>query len=52
LVQEYRAWLNEQKLSPATVSLRLSPIRKLAQEMADNGLIDEHSRVGSSECRG
>jgi Phage integrase, N-terminal SAM-like domain len=52
LVQEYRAWLNEQKLSPATVNLRLSPIRKLAQEMADNGLIDEHSRVGSSECRG
>ena len=41
LVQEYRAWLNEQKLSPATVNLRLSPIRKLAQEMADNGLIDE-----------
>jgi site-specific recombinase XerD len=41
LVQEYRAWLNDQKLSPATVNLRLSPIRKLAQEMADNGLIDE-----------
>jgi integrase/recombinase XerD len=29
-----------QELSPATVNLRLSPIRKLAQEMADNGLLD------------
>jgi site-specific recombinase XerD len=41
LVQEYRTWLNSQELSPATVNLRLSPIRKLAQEMADNGLLDE-----------
>ena len=40
LVQEYRTWLDNQKLSPATVNLRLSPIRKLAQEMADNGLMD------------
>jgi site-specific recombinase XerD len=40
LVQEYRTWLNSQDLSPATVNLRLSPIRKLAQEMADNGLLD------------
>jgi integrase len=41
LVQQYRTWLvDNQKLSPATVNLRLSPIRKLAQEMADNGLID------------
>jgi integrase len=40
LVQEYRTWLNGQKLSPATVNLRLSPIRKLAQEMVDNGLLD------------
>jgi site-specific recombinase XerD len=40
LVQEYRTWLDNQKLSPATINLRLSPIRKLAQEMADNGLMD------------
>jgi len=32
---------NSQELSPATVNLRLSPICKLAQEMADNGLLDE-----------
>lgn len=40
LVHEYRTWLDNQKLSRATINLRLSPIRKLAQEMADNGLID------------
>jgi integrase len=27
-------------VSPSTVNLRLSPIRKLAREMADNGLLD------------
>src|ERR1700758_5159961 len=40
LVQEFRSWINEQNLAPATVNLRLTPIRKLAQEMADNGLMD------------
>ena len=39
LVQEYRAWLLAQGLAPATVNLRLSPLRKLAREMADNGLL-------------
>jgi hypothetical protein len=28
------------KLSPSTLNLRLSPLRKLAREMADNGLLD------------
>ena len=40
LVGEYRAHLLERKLSPSTLNLRLSPLRKLAREMADNGLID------------
>lgn len=31
LVQEYRAWLLARSLAPATVNLRLSPLRKLAQ---------------------
>ena len=34
-------WLVDgQKLSQATVNLQLSPIRKLAKEMVDNGLVD------------
>ena len=28
------------KLSPSTLNLRLSSMRKLAREMADNGLLD------------
>ncbi|MGI4830928.1 MAG: tyrosine-type recombinase/integrase [Janthinobacterium lividum] len=40
LVGEYRAALLEAGLSPATLNLRLAPIRRLAREMADNGLLD------------
>jgi len=40
LVGEYRAHLVQLTLSPSTVNLRLSPLRKLAREMADNGLLD------------
>ncbi len=39
LVGTYRSWLLEQGLAPATINLRLSPVRKLAREMADNGLL-------------
>ena len=40
LVQSYRALLLEAGLSPATLNLRLSPIRKLAREMSDNQMLD------------
>jgi len=40
LVQQYRSSLLGQGLSPSTVNLRLSPLRKLAREMADNGMLD------------
>ncbi|MBO0912591.1 MAG: tyrosine-type recombinase/integrase [Acidobacteria bacterium] len=40
LVGEYRAHLLQLKLSASTLNLRLSPLRKLAREMADNGLLD------------
>jgi site-specific recombinase XerD len=39
LVGSYRSWLLEQGLAPSTINLRLSPVRKLAREMADNGLL-------------
>jgi site-specific recombinase XerD len=38
-VQRYRAALEEQGLSPSTINIRLSAIRKLAEEAADNGLL-------------
>ena len=40
LVGEYRAALLEAGLSPATLNLRLAPVRRLAREMTDNGLLD------------
>ena len=40
LVGEYMAHLGQLNLSASTLNLRLSPLRKLAREMADNGLLD------------
>ena len=40
MVGEYRSHLLTQGLSPASINLRLSPIRRLAREMADNGFLD------------
>lgn len=39
-VQQYRAVLIAAGLSASTVNLRLSPIRKLARELADNQQLD------------
>jgi integrase/recombinase XerD len=57
LVQQYRSALLARGLSPATVNLRLSPVRKLAREMADNRLLDPAAaaaieRVPGIEKRG
>jgi site-specific recombinase XerD len=38
-VQRYRAALEERGLAPASINVRLSAIRKLAAEAADNGLL-------------
>ena len=40
LVQEYRTALLERGLSASTINLRLSAVRKLARELADNGRLD------------
>ena len=57
LVQQYRSSLLNQGLSSSTVNLRLSPLRKLAREMADNGMLDPATaaaieRVPGVEKRG
>jgi site-specific recombinase XerD len=41
IVQKYLTHLQEKGLSPATVNLHISAIRKLAAEAADNGLIPQ-----------
>lgn len=51
-VQEYRAALEARGLSPATVNVRLSPVRKLALEAADNGLMPPEIAAGIARVRG
>jgi site-specific recombinase XerD len=51
LVEEYRSSLLALELSPATINLRLSPLRKLAREMADNGLMDGNLARGIDNAR-
>ncbi|MBL7064148.1 MAG: tyrosine-type recombinase/integrase [Anaerolineae bacterium] len=41
LVQAYKVKLQDDGLAPSTINLRLSAIRKLAREAADNGLVDQ-----------
>src|SRR5215213_8692260 len=48
VVQRYAAELREAGMSASSVNLRLSAIRKLAAEAADNGLLD--AQIASSIC--
>jgi integrase len=51
-VQRYKTVLQESKLSPATVNLRLCAIRKLAAEAMENGLLDPALANGVARVRG
>lgn len=50
--QAYRAWLETQRLAPASISLHLSAIRKLATEAADNGYLDATTAAGIVRVKG
>lgn len=52
IVQRYAAELRESGLSAATVNQRLSAIRKLASEAADNGALDSHIANGIRAIKG
>ncbi|MCX6634397.1 MAG: tyrosine-type recombinase/integrase [Acidobacteria bacterium] len=51
-VQRWRADLEAQGLSAATVNLRLSAVRKLALEAADNGLLDRDTAAAIARAQG
>lgn len=51
-VQRYKTVLQESGLSASTVNQRMSAIRKLAQEAADNGLLDEALANGIAGVKG
>ena len=52
LVNAYRTHLQARGLAPSSVNVRLSAIRKLAQEAADNGMIDQAQANGISRAKG
>jgi len=51
-VQAYRAQLIEQALSASTVNVRMSAIRRLAAEAADNGLMPPELASGIGRIKG
>jgi integrase/recombinase XerD len=51
-VQGYKAKLQADGLAPSTINLKLSAVRKLAQEAADNAMIDPAIAQGVARVRG
>ncbi len=51
-VQRYKAVLQSGGLSASTVNQRMSAIRKLAQEAADNGMVDQTIANGIARVKG
>ncbi len=52
LVNRYKAHLQDKHLAPATINLKLSAIRKLVKEAADNGFIDQAQANGVKAVAG
>jgi hypothetical protein len=52
IVQQYRSALESDSLATASINLRLSAIRKLAAERAENGLLDRSVAQGTARCHG
>lgn len=52
VIQRYRTLLIESGQSPATVNLRISAIRKLANEAADNGYLPQTIANGITRVKG
>ena len=51
-VQQYRSWMEVLGLAPASVNLRLSAIRKLVAEAAENGRLDRGVAQSISSIKG
>jgi len=52
VVQQYRSVLESADLAQAAINLRLSAIRKLAKEAAENGLLDRSAAQGIVSLKG
>ena len=52
VVQQYKTVLQDAGHSPSTINQRMSAIRKLAQEAADNGLLEQSQANGVARVKG
>src|SRR5579871_84794 len=52
IVQRYRCILEDRHLSPSAIKVRLAAVRRLASEMADQGLLDPHRTAGILKVKG
>ena len=52
VVQEYRTTLEQRSLSASSIQVQMSAIRRLAAEMADNGMLDPQTALLISKVRG
>ena len=52
VVQEYRTALELEAYAPSTVAIHIASLRKLAEEAADNGLLDRQLAAGVCRVRG
>src|ERR1700719_1356699 len=52
LAHQYKAMPIEKQLAPATINQRLAAVRRLAQEAADNGLLDASVASAISKVHG
>jgi integrase len=52
LVQAYKHYLQDLDLAPSTINQRLTAVRRLASEAADNGLLDPTLAAGIARVRG
>jgi site-specific recombinase XerD len=51
-LQEFRSHMEAAGLAPASINLRLAPLRRLATEAAENGWIDPTTAAGIARVRG
>ena len=52
LIQRFKSHLQDKGLAPSTINLKLSAVRKLVSELADNGVIDPVMANGISRVKG
>jgi site-specific recombinase XerC len=52
IVVRYRSFLESRSLSPATVNLHLSAVRRLADEAADGGWLSPELAIGIRRVKG